>query len=83
MNESALFAITRLSMKSFSFPLIPQCAGIHWSTALFTVVLRDWREAVRVFVSLFREFCNAWSTERASVKITTSPVVVAGLMGHY
>ena len=49
------------SVSAFSFPLIPQIAGIHWSTALFTMVLRDWREAVRVFVSLFREFCNAWS----------------------
>ena len=42
------------------------------------MALRDCREAVRGFVSLFREFCIAWSTERASVKMTTFPVVLAG-----
>ena len=45
------------SWSALSFPLMPQCAGTHWSMAVFTVALRDCREAVRGFVSLFREFC--------------------------
>ena len=51
--------------------------GRHdWSTALCTVELRDWREAVRGLVSLFLEFYIAWIAERASVKITTFSVVL-------
>ena len=68
------------SLSASSLPSIPQWDGIHWRTVCFVAALTCMREIRSSFISLLFGFSSAWSTDNASVKIATLPLVLLLLL---